>query len=234
MVRKSEQTSGYESIIPELGKLSQHVKAEDKTGCHIRPFRTTGSSAHVDVLGMLFSQKHSHQHRKRPQATGFSKCWHPSTTRRASAAFLRLLGGHSSPGNTGVEVGALLWVLPQCQSSSPSSAFSTSKASPHPELGPGLQEGLVLRDGARLSSVLRHTQPLPQHCKHCICVNILREFCPGRLQVERKKKVTLRGGKPSTKTIAALCRSCSLWLTATILPKQSTNCSEIPQTLELC
>lgn len=50
----------------------------------------------------------------------------------------------------------------------------------------------------------------------------------------KKKKVTLRGGKPSTKAIAALCRSCSLWLTATILPKQSTSCSEIPQTPELC
>lgn len=93
---------------------------------------------------------------------------------------------HSSPGNAGVEAGALLRVLPQCQSASPNSAFSISKASPRPALGTGLREGLLLMDEARLSSVLRRTQPLPQHCKHRMWVNTLREFCRGRLQMERK------------------------------------------------
>lgn len=41
VVRKLEKTL-TNSFIPELGKLSQHAKAEDKTGCHICPLRITG------------------------------------------------------------------------------------------------------------------------------------------------------------------------------------------------
>lgn len=42
MVRKFDKTLTTKSFIPELGKLSQHVKAEDRTGCHTRSFRITG------------------------------------------------------------------------------------------------------------------------------------------------------------------------------------------------
>lgn len=71
VVRKLEKTI-TNSFIPELGKLSQHAKAEDKTGCHSCPLRITGRGTPITV-----TKEKTLDHR--PDF----KCQHPGTERAA-------------------------------------------------------------------------------------------------------------------------------------------------------